>query len=68
MPQKRFRTDAHSPQCVETIGRCLNKVLRPSEWNIDLESDEKTLTVSSPKPEGLIVQLMREAGYSAVPI
>lgn len=68
MKKRVFRTNARTPECIEAIGLCLSRALRPEQWEVEVVNDEVLLKVSSPKPDGLIVQLVREAGYTASPL
>ncbi len=65
MKISRFKTNAKCGGCVARIAPYLNRILKADEWTFDLDSPDKILTVNSDKPDGLIVDAVREAGYRA---
>ncbi len=68
MKKRVFRTNARDEACVERIAGFLGRILRPGQWRIDLGSEGHYLIVESAKPDALIVQMIREAGFKAVPL
>ena len=43
----------------------LNKAVGENNWKVELESPEKTLTVTSDANEASVIQAMEKAGYKA---
>lgn len=61
----KFKTNAKCGGCVAAIGEKLNKVIKENEWNIDLNSPDKTLTVTADVTPDSIIKAVNEAGFKA---
>lgn len=68
METLKFKTNAKCGGCVARIGAELNKSVGGGNWNIDLNTPEKVLTVTSDKKSAEIVALVQAAGYKAEPL
>lgn len=65
MKTSQFKTNAKCGGCVAKIGESLCKILSREQWNIDLNSSDKTLTVTSELPDSAIIKAVNEAGFKA---
>ncbi len=65
METLRFKTNAKCGGCVAAIGAKLNKLVAEDAWSIDLNSPDKTLTVSTDLPAEHILSAVSEAGFKA---
>lgn len=65
METSKFKTNAKCGGCVAKIEASLNKILPREQWNIDLGSADKTLTVTSDLPDNTIIRSVTEAGFNA---
>ncbi|MBQ4279848.1 MAG: heavy metal transport/detoxification protein [Rikenellaceae bacterium] len=63
MKTSRFKTNAKCGGCVARIKPFLDRILKEDEWSFDLASPDKVLNVTSEKPDELIMDAVREAGY-----
>lgn len=61
----KFKTNAQCSGCVAAIGKQLNKIMKDSEWNINLNTPDKVLTVSDSIAEAQIIAAVSDAGYQA---
>jgi copper chaperone len=49
MEKKQFKTTIKCAGCLEKVSPFLNAKLSPSEWNVDIMTPAKILTVTSDK-------------------
>lgn len=64
MNERKFKTSAKCNGCVAAIGEKLNTVMSPDQWNIDLTSPNRTLTVTaSDVPDSKIIELVSGVGF-----
>ncbi len=61
----KFKTNAKCSGCVAAIGVKLNTILKKTEWNINLNSPEKILTVYAAIPAAIVIEAVEAAGYQA---
>ncbi|MDH6304161.1 copper chaperone [Parabacteroides sp. PF5-5] len=61
----KFKTNAKCGGCVSAIGDKLNKVIKPEEWHIDLNTPEKLLKVTANVSPETIIALVADAGFKA---
>ncbi|MDH6313270.1 copper chaperone [Parabacteroides sp. PFB2-10] len=61
----QFKTNAKCGGCVAAIRTKLNEVVPETEWSIDLNSPDKTLTVESDYPAEAIIAAVKAAGFKA---
>jgi copper chaperone len=64
-----FKTTIRCNGCISNVTPYLNSIKEIKEWNVDLASPEKLLTVigEGVNPE-MIVTALKEAGYKADPV
>ena len=62
-----FKTTIKCSGCVASVTPYLDKVVGAKNWQVDLNSDEKLLTVEtqSDANEKQVIQAMESAGYKA---
>lgn len=67
MKTLKFKTNIKCSGCVATATPYLNEVAGEDNWEVDLQSPDKTLVVASDKPvsEADIIGAMQKAGYKA---
>lgn len=63
MKTSKFKTTAKCGGCVAKIEEYLNRVVSRDQWNVDLTSQDRVLTVTSDVPDEEIMRLVREAGF-----
>lgn len=63
----KFKTNIKCNGCIVTVTPFLNKTVGEHNWEVDLQSPEKTLTVKTDDTtkEGKVIQSLQEAGYKA---
>ena len=66
MTEIKFKTNINCNHCIGKVTPILNSDDGISEWNIDLNSEDKILTVKGDKPDAdKIVTALSEVGYFA---
>lgn len=67
MNKLQFKTNLKCSGCVDKLSPHMNKLVGKDNWEINLESPDKTLTVNSEVPlkEEDIVKAVKDAGYKA---
>jgi copper chaperone len=69
MKTLKFKTNIKCGACVEKVTPALNSDENIKEWNVDLKSAERILSVSGENvTEKEVEELVKKAGYSAEPI
>lgn len=59
----KFKTNAKCAGCEAAIRMKLNGVLPESDWNIDLDSPDKVLTVKGDVAASAIISAVEDAGF-----
>ena len=62
MKTSKFKTTAKCGGCVAKIGETLDKVVARDQWNIDLSTPDRVLTITS---DDRVIELVKEAGFKA---
>ena len=65
METKKFKTNAKCGGCVAKITESLNKILPREQWDIDMNSADKILSVTSEQPDAVIIKAISDAGFKA---
>ena len=47
------------------IGETLDKVVARDQWNIDLSTPDRVLTITSDLSDDRVIELVKEAGFKA---
>lgn len=63
MEERRYRTSAKCNGCVSAIAGKLDEIMGPEDWNIDLTSPDRVLTVKSDVAEEEIVSRVKGLGF-----
>jgi copper chaperone CopZ len=65
MKDKKFKTTIKCSGCVETVTPYLNEAVGQGNWEVDLNSPLKILTVHNDTGEDKVIKAMEKAGYRA---
>ncbi len=65
MKTMKFRTNAKCGGCVSAIGEKLNGIINKDQWDIDLSSPDRTLTVTADIAPEVITDAVKEVGFNA---
>lgn len=66
METVQFKTNIKCSGCIATVTPGLNEVAGQDNWEVDLQSPDKVLTVSTDKADKkAIQQAIEKAGYKA---
>ncbi|TBX70314.1 copper chaperone [Flavobacterium silvisoli] len=69
MNAQEFKTNIKCTGCLSKATPVLNEKLGEGNWEVDLMTLKKTLTVSSPdKSKEEIIEIVKESGFTAEPI
>jgi len=61
----KFKTNIKCEGCLAQVGPALNKSAGKNNWQVDLASSDKTLTVNGNLREDEIIAAVKNAGYTA---
>ena len=61
----KFKTNIKCTGCLAQVGPALNETAGENQWEVDLDSSEKTLTVEGDLKEAEIIAAVKKAGYTA---
>jgi copper chaperone len=67
METVKFKTTIKCSGCVATVTPYLNETVGANNWQVDLQSPEKVLTVNTDQKEKEqeVIKKLQEAGYKA---
>ena len=65
MKTSKFKTNAKCDDCVARIADKLNEIVPREQWNIDLSTTDRVLTVTADVPDEKIIAVVVAAGYKA---
>ena len=65
MKDLKFKTTIKCSGCVDTVTPFLNEVAGTGNWEVDMNSPTKILTVHSDIDQNKIIKAMEKAGYRA---
>jgi copper chaperone CopZ len=69
METAQFNTNIKCSGCIATVTPVLNELVGQDNWEVDLQSPDKILTVSTDQAgEQQIKQAVEKAGYKAEPV
>jgi copper chaperone len=69
METAQFKTNIKCSGCIATVTPVLNELVGQDNWEVDLQSPDKILTVSTDQAgEQQIKQAVEKAGYKAEPV
>lgn len=65
METRKFKTNAKCGGCVAKIEATLNTAVARDQWNIDLTTPDRVLTITCDLSDDDIVRLFTAAGFKA---
>lgn len=66
MTEIKFKTNINCNHCINKVTPVLDSDTGISEWNVDLNSEDKILTVKGENPDvGRIIESLSGVGYLA---
>lgn len=65
MKTSKFKTNAKCDGRVARIADKLNEIVPREQWNIDLSTTDRVLTVTADVPDEKIIAVVVAAGYKA---
>ena len=65
MKTSTFKTNAKCGGCVAKIATSLNTAVARNQWNIDLSTPDRILTITSDLSDEEVVRLVTAAGFKA---
>lgn len=65
MKTSKFKTNAKCDGCVARIADKLKEIVPREQWNIDLSTTDRVLTVTADVPDEKIIAVVVAAGYKA---
>jgi copper chaperone len=67
METVKFKTTIKCSGCVATVTPYLNEAVGANNWNVDIQSPDKVLTVNTDQEEkeAEVIKKLQEAGYKA---
>ena len=67
METVKFKTTIKCSGCVATVTPYLNDAVGANNWNVDLQSPDKVLTVNTGQieQEAEVIKKLQDAGYKA---
>jgi copper chaperone len=70
METVKFKTTIKCSGCVATVTPGLNEAVGANNWQVDLQSPDKILTVNTTdkEKETAVIQKLQEVGYKAVKV
>jgi len=69
METVQFKTNIKCSGCIATVTPALNELVGQENWEVDLQSPDKILTISTEQAgKQQIKQAIEKAGYKAEPI
>ena len=69
METVKFKTNIKCSGCIATVTSALNELVGQHNWEVDLQSPDKILTISKVEAsEQEIKQAVEKAGYKAKPV
>ncbi|WP_276363147.1 heavy-metal-associated domain-containing protein [Daejeonella sp. H1SJ63] len=61
----KFKTNIKCTGCLTQVGPSLNETAGQDNWQVDLSSTDKILTVNTDLNAGEIIDAVKKAGYTA---
>jgi copper chaperone len=69
METVKFKTNIKCSGCIATVTPALNELVGQDNWEVDLQSPDKILTISTDEASKQeIKQAVEKAGYKAEPV
>lgn len=61
----KFKTNIKCTGCLSQVNQTLNEVAGEDQWNVDLMSSERILSVTGDTVESEIIAALKQAGFNA---
>ncbi len=68
MTTQQFKTNIKCGGCIAAVKPHLDKAEGIENWEVDLQSPDRILTVKTDKSPKEVEAIVKEAGYEAMPI
>jgi copper chaperone len=68
MTTQQFKTNIKCGGCIAAVKPHLDNAEGIQNWEVDLQSPDRVLTVNTDKSASEVASLIKEAGYDATPI
>jgi copper chaperone len=68
MTTQQFKTNIKCGGCIAAVKPHLDNAEGIQNWEVDLQSPDRVLTVNTEKSASEVASLIKEAGYDATPI
>ena len=69
MSTQKFKTNINCTGCLSKVTPVLNKEGNIENWEVDLEHDDRILTVESKNlHQGQVIDVLDKIGFKAVPV
>ncbi|HEV7347506.1 hypothetical protein [Telluribacter sp.] len=68
METLKFKTNIKCGGCIATVMPHLNADEAIKNWEVDLQSPDRILTVDTDKSADEVAELVKEAGFTAEPV
>lgn len=65
METLKFKTNIKCAGCITTVTPYLNETAGEGNWQVDLTSPERILTIDGDANQEIIKEAMKKAGYNA---
>ena len=62
---RQFKTNIKCAACIEKVTPELNEAVGSGNWQVDISTPTKTLTIQTDTPESAINQALNKKGYKA---
>ena len=64
MPEAKFKTTIQCNSCLSKVTPKLNEILKEQSWSVDLESDDRILTVNNDNVSvDVVVSAVKSVGF-----
>ena len=65
---QEFKTNINCGSCVRSVTPFLDDLKDVTIWRVDVEQDDKVLTVEGDVPASAIIKMVEEAGFDIEPV
>ncbi|MDQ0109204.1 copper chaperone CopZ [Chitinophaga terrae (ex Kim and Jung 2007)] len=66
--EAKFKTNIKCSGCIATVTPVLNELVGPDNWQVDLQSPDKILTVKKVEDKSEVRNAVEKAGFKAIDI
>jgi len=65
---QEFKTNINCGSCVRSVTPFLDDISGVTIWRVDVEQEDKVLTVEGDVPPSAIIKMVEEAGFDIEPV